>query len=283
MKEREPFSALMCVYEKDDPRWFAAAFESIQNQTEKPDEILLVVDGPVPERLDREIFRFAEACTVIRLPENRGHGEARRVALEACQHDLAAWMDSDDLSVPTRFEQQLAAFAEDSSLSAVGGQIAEFSENPETITGYRVVRQEHDAILSDLKLRCPMNQVTVMLRRSHAQRAGGYQDWYCNEDYYLWLRMALAGQKFRNLPQVLVKVRTSPEMYRRRGGWKYFCSEAKLQRFMRKHGIIGPIRCGINLGKRAVVQLLLPAGFRRWLFQKFARKAEAEWKDKQKE
>ena len=282
MNERLTFSALMCVCGKDDPNWFAAALESILNQTRTPDEILLVVDGPVPERLDRVISQCEDHCTVIRLRENRGHGEARRIALEACRTELAAWMDADDLSLHDRFARQLAVFEEDPTVSAVGGMIAEFEEDPEKILGLRMVKQNHEEILKDMKIRCPMNQVTVMLRKSHVRQAGGYQDWYCNEDYYLWLRMALAGQKFRNLPDVLVKVRTNREMYRRRGGWKYFVSEAKLQRFMCKSGIIGPIRFGINLGKRAPVQLLLPGTIRRMVFRRFARKAGTEWTDRPK-
>ena len=283
MKEVLRFSVLMCVYGADNPDWFSAAFESIRNQSRNPDEILLVVDGPVPEMLDRVIRSYEKDCTVIRLPENRGHGEARRIALEACRTELAAWMDADDISLPNRFARQLAVFEEDPTVSAVGGMIAEFEEDPQKILGLRVVKQTHEKILKDMKIRCPMNQVTVMLRKSHVQQAGGYQDRYCNEDYFLWLRMALAGQRFRNLPDVLVKVRTGPEMYRRRAGWKYFKSEAWLQRFMLKNKIIGPIRCGINLGKRALVQLLLPGSIRRWVFRRFARKAGTEWTDRVKQ
>jgi hypothetical protein len=35
-----------------------------------------------------------------------------------------------------------------------------------------------------------MNQVSVMFKKSFAETAGGYIDWFCEEDYYLWIRIA---------------------------------------------------------------------------------------------
>lgn len=44
------FSVCMSVYERDRAEYFGIAVESIYHrQTLKPDEIVLVVDGPVPE------------------------------------------------------------------------------------------------------------------------------------------------------------------------------------------------------------------------------------------
>ena len=69
--------------------------------------------------------------------------------------------------------------------------------------------------------------MTVMFRKDKILSVGNYIDWHYNEDYYLWIRLFLAGCQFANLPEVLVNVRVGKEMYQRRGGWKYFLSEAK--------------------------------------------------------
>lgn len=277
---KTPFSVMLCVYAGDDPVWFRAAFDSIWNQTVRPSEIVLTVDGPVPETLAREIRRCEEnpACRVVRLEKNVGHGRARAAALARCRFPLVALMDADDLSLPDRFEKQLEAFAYEPELSAVGGQIGEFTRSPGEILGRRLVREEHDGILQDMKKRCPMNQVTVMLKKEPVLAAGGYRDWYCNEDYDLWIRMALSGCRFRNLPDTLVLVRTGENMYRRRGGWRYFSSEAALQIALRRNGIIGPVRCLWNLALRFAVQLLMPGKLRGRIFRKFARKAEKHGK-----
>lgn len=268
------FSVLMCVYSGDDPRWFSTAVDSVLNQTAKPDELVLVVDGPVPEALDTEIVRYEAdpVIHVIRLPENVGHGEARRTGLGACTYDLVAVMDADDISTPDRFEKQLSAFTNDPALAVVGGIITEFVDTPENAVGCREVFLTDTEIKQDIKKRCPMNLVTVMFRKILVEQAGGFVDWYCEEDYYLWLRMAQANMKFANIPDNLVYVRVGREMYQRRGGMKYFKSEARLQNYMLKHGLIGFGTYVVNVAKRLIVQVLLPNKLRSWVFQKFARK-----------
>lgn len=203
----------------------------------------------------------------IRLPVNRGHAAARQASLDGCTNELAALMDSDDLSLPDRFEKQLRAFAEQSDADVVGGQITEFVGEPTHIVGRRVVPETDAEIRAYMQKRCPMNQVSVMLKRSSAARAGGYIDWYCEEDYYLWLRMAEQGAKFANLPDTLVNVRIGSEMSARRGGWKYFRSEAKLQAYMLKKKVISPIRFLYNVGLRFGGEIVLPNSLRMKAFR----------------
>lgn len=269
------FSVSMCVYGKDNPEWFRTAVDSILNQTRKPDEVILVVDGPVPQELDNIIKGFEQNSIfkVIRLPENKGHGEARRVGLSHCTNELVALMDADDISAADRFEKQLALFESDPELTVVGGNITEFVGTPDNIVEARVVKSDDASIKEDMKKRCPMNQVTVMFKKSRVDSVGGYIDWYCEEDTYLWLRLFLDGAKFANLSDYLVNVRIGKEMYQRRGGTKYFLSEAKLQKYMLDNKVIGVDRFLVNVGERLVVQVLLPNKVRSWVFKKFARKS----------
>ena len=57
-----PFSVAMSVYGKDNAEWFDAALASIVNQTVKPTEIVLVVDGPIPESIQRVIDKYTNIC-----------------------------------------------------------------------------------------------------------------------------------------------------------------------------------------------------------------------------
>lgn len=272
MSHREQFSVSMCVYCGDDPQNFSKAVDSVLNQSVPPDEVVLVVDGPVPPAIDEVIGKFGvqENFKIVRLTENRGHGVARRTGLEHCTHSLVALMDADDICVFDRFEKQLAAFEVNPKASIVGGQIMEFVDRLENVVGYRTVPLTDSQIREYLKIRCPMNQVTVMFRKEDVISVGGYQDWYCNEDYYLWVRMYLAGMQFVNVPEILVQVRVGEDMYRRRGGWRYFTSEARLQHYMLRHHVIGFSRYFVNVGKRMMVQLM-PNRVRGWIFRKFAR------------
>lgn len=268
------FSVAMCVYGKDSPKYFKNAVDSILNQTCKPDEVVLVIDGPVPENLCNAISEY-DKLTIFKLvwlKENQGHGNARRIALENCSCELVALMDADDISVVNRFEKQIKMFRNNHNLDIVGGNISEFIDIPINIVGNRIVPQTDKDIKKYIKKRCPMNQVTVMCRKSSVQMAGGYQDWYCNEDYYLWLRMYLHKMNFANLNEILVNVRVGEEMYQRRGGWQYFKSEAKLQNFMFEKKIILMSRYIYNVAIRFIVQVLMPNKIRGWIFKTFARK-----------
>ena len=269
----EKYSVSMCVYKNDNPEHFKLAVDSILNQTCKPDEVVLVVDGPVTETLD-EIINNCEKTNVfnvIRLTENLGHGNARRSGLENCKNELVALMDADDISVPDRFEKQLSVFENDKKVSVVGGNISEFIDNPKNIVGRRIVPQNDSDIKAYMGKRCPMNQVTVMFKKSHVNNVGGYIDWYCEEDYYLWIRLALKGYKFANINETLVNVRVGKEMYSRRGGIKYFKSEANLQRYMLRKKMITFPRHLINVTERLIIQVLMPNKLRGFVFRKFAR------------
>ena len=267
------FSVSMCVYGKDNPAHFNDAVNSVLKQTVAPSEVVLVVDGPVPQELDSVIKKFEsnQIFNVIRLPQNMGHGIARRTGLDNCKYDFVALMDADDLSVRNRFELQLQEFEKNSNLDIVGGNITEFVDNPENIVGKRIVPETDTQIKAYLKKRCPMNQVTVMFKKASVQKVGGYIDWYCDEDYYLWNRMFLAKMTFANVPEILVNVRVGKDMYQRRGSWKYFKSEAKLQWFMFKNKVISLPLFIHNVAIRFCFQVFMPNWLRGLMFQKFAR------------
>ena len=268
------FSVSMCVYGGDDPNWFETAVESILDQTVPPTEVVLVVDGPVPNETDAVIKKYEanSIFNIIRFKENQGHGNARRAGLSACTNELVALMDADDISVSDRFEKQLAAFEKDAELDIVGGNISEFICSADNIVAKREVPASDSDIKDYMKKRCPMNQMTVMFKKASVENVGGYIDWYCDEDYYLWLRMALADMKFFNISDTLVNVRVGEDMYRRRGGKRYFQSEARLQKFMLEKKIINRSTYASNVTKRFIVQVLLPNKLRGVVFKKFARK-----------
>ena len=272
---RVPFSAVISVYKNDDPVNFELALQSItRDQTEKPNEVVLIVDGPIPDDLSSVVDRFdAEDSTirVVRLPENKGLGMAMRLAVELCSNELIARMDSDDYSEPTRFAQQLHAFEEHPELDVVGGDIAEFIGDISNTVGRRVVPTDDAAIKHYMKTRCGMNHVTVMFKKSAVLRAGNYKDWFWNEDYYLWIRMQENNSTFGNTGTVLVKVRSGEDMYQRRGGKKYFQSEKKLQNYMLEHKMINRGTYCMNVLKRWLVQIVLPNKLRGWVFRTFAR------------
>lgn len=267
------FSVLICVYKNDNSKYFKEALDSIYNQSLKPSEIVLVIDGYIPRETEEVISSFSgvSILKIVRLKENMGHGIARRMGIEACSNDIIALMDADDISVKTRFEKQIPLFVANSSLSVLGSNIDEFEENIHSVIAVRKVPETNEKIKEYLKKRCPFNQMTVCIRKNMVQQVGGYLDWYHNEDYYLWIRLHEKGFQFKNLNESLVKMRVSNELYKRRGGKKYFFSEYRLQKYMLNKRIINNFEFLDNVIKRFVLQILVPNNLRAILFKKFAR------------
>jgi glycosyltransferase involved in cell wall biosynthesis len=271
------FSIITSIYRNDKPEYVKVALDSmLVNQSLKPNEIVLVQDGPVAYELSRLLIEYREKygdiLNIIRLEKNEGLGNALKIGVENAQYDIIARMDSDDICLPDRFEKQLAYLDAHPEVDIVGGQITEFIDTPDNIIGRRDVPLTNDKIYRYMKSRCALNHMTVLFRKEAIIKVGNYQDWFWNEDYYLWVRMMMARCRFANIPDVVVNVRSGADMYARRGGKKYFDSEIGIKKLMLKEGMITKWEYIVNYVQRFIIQLVLPNSIRGWVFRTFARK-----------
>ena len=271
------FSVCISVYKNDKPEYVRIALDSmLVNQSVKPAEIVLVQDGPVPvglsELLSENEANYGELMHIIRLEKNGGLGNALRLGVENAKYDICARMDSDDIAMPDRFEKQLAYMEAHPECDIVGGQITEFIDSPDNIVGKREVPCDNEAIYQYMRSRCALNHPTVMFKKKAVLDAGNYQDWFWNEDYYMWIRMMEQGSVFANLSDVLVNMRSGLDQYGRRGGKKYFDSEIGIKKLMLEKGMINRKEYVVNYIQRFIIQLMLPNSVRGWVFRTFARK-----------
>lgn len=272
--EEKKISVLMSVYKNDIAQNVRTAVESIINQTYRPSQVVIVVDGPIPDETTKTLEELKELYSEVEiypLEQNVGLGNALKEGMTHCVNEIVARMDSDDIAVEDRFEKQIKKFEEDSELSIVGSNIAEFIGDKDNVVSIRSVPEKHEDICKYLKKRCPFNHMTVMFKKSEVEKAGGYLHWFYNEDSYLWARMYLAGCKFANIPENLVYARINEATFQRRGGYKYYKSERDLFKFMYKNKIIGWGEYQKAKAIRFVVQVLMTNKTRQWFFKKFAR------------
>lgn len=267
----EKYSVLMSLYKKEHPEYLRLALDSMINQTVEPDEIVLVEDGPLTDELYAVIDEYKEVLHIVKNEKNLGLGLALNKGLSACKNEFVARMDTDDISMPARCEMQLKHFEMHPETTILGGQIEEFISSSSEVVGRRVVPENDEEIKKYMKKRCPFNHMTVMFKKSEVIKAGSYQDWFSNEDYDLWIRLALKGAHFENLPEVLVQARVGLEMYERRGGKRYYESEKQIQRFMYKTKLIDKRLYIMNCMKRFIVEIVLPNKIRGIVFRLFAR------------
>lgn len=266
-------SILMSVYGKEKVEYLKPALQSLYEQKRVPEEVILVKDGPLTEELENVIEEFVQTrkgFTVISLPEPVQLGRALQEGLKYCSQELIARMDSDDISLPMRFEIQSTFMETHPDVDVLGGWIEEFSDDG-TKCGVRQTPETLEDIRSYLKFRNPMNHVTVMFRKASVLEAGGYQHVPGFEDYDLWTRMLQQGKIFQNLPEIFVEVRTNPDMYGRRGGMAYFKRNAAFRKKQYKRKVINLVEYLLSLGIAFFVAIQ-PIGLRKLLYQKILRK-----------
>lgn len=275
MENHEAYSVLMSVYRKENPEYLRQAIESIQAQTLPANDFVLVCDGPLNEPLDSVIAKkqqeMGTTLNVIRLAKNGGLGNALNEGIKHCKNELVARMDSDDIAYPDRCEKQINVFNIHPEVSICSGAVEEFTTDPEIVDTRRVPPETNAEIVEFAKKRNPFNHPCVMYKKSAVEAAGSYQDFYLLEDYYLWLRMLMAGYQGYNIQEPLLHMRAGSDMYLRRAGWKYAKTQAKLFKFMRDSGFIGNgqyIQSCVIRSESA----LAPNWLRKLVFEKVLRK-----------
>ena len=273
----EKFSVLMSVYKNDDPAFLKDALESIyEGQTRKPDEIIVVFDGPITLDLHRVLdeFRSGKEDVVNYFPQevNKGLGEALRIGTEQCTGDYIFRMDSDDVSDPRRFEKQIEFVKQHPEIDVVGTDIAEFIQSPdEENKRVRMCPANHDDIVRMGKKRNPMNHVSVCMKKSAVLKAGGYQTLLLLEDYYLWLNMIADGCKLANINESLVYVRVGNGFDSKRGSKERIAGWKVLQNFMLEHGMITKTEAWMNM-VYIWGFVKTPAWLKKLIYQKLLRK-----------
>lgn len=216
------YSVLMTVYKNDNPIYFKLAVDSMINQTVKPDEIVLVKDGKITKELQSVIDKAKEKYKKIievDLEKNMGLGLALNEGIKKCKNDLIARMDSDDISVENRCEQQLEMFKKNKKLDIVGCPVLEFVDDVSNIVGKRDVPLTNDEIYKYAKRRDPFNHPTVMYRKKSVLFVGGYGNYRKNQDTDLWIKMLYNKCKCANCKEYLLYFRFDDNTYKKRKSW----------------------------------------------------------------
>lgn len=225
LKVNKKYSVLMSLYDKENPSWFVDSLMSMIKQTVQPSEIIIVLDGPITGSLQAEVNRFKEAypemIKIIPLKNNIGLGKALDEGLKHCSYDLVARMDTDDISLPSRCEEQLKKFEKEEDLSIVGTYINEFYDEPDNIISSRQVPTTQKDIKEFIKRRSPFNHPTVMFKKNDVINCGGYGKLRRKQDLDLFSRMINSGYKGSNIDKSLVLFRSNEENFKRRKSWSY--------------------------------------------------------------
>ena len=216
----------MSIYHKEKAEYFNKAMQSIwDEQTIKPNEIVLVQDGKLTEELYSSIKYWQEKLgntfKTIPLEKNVGLGDALNTGLKECSYELIARMDTDDISTPQRFEKQIDFLEKNKNIDVVGTYIREIDENENVVKELVKFPLTHEELKTFFSKRDPLAHPTTMFRKSYFEKAGSYRsDLHLAEDTLLWYYGFINDCKFANIDYIGLNFRRTTDFYKRRGDIK---------------------------------------------------------------
>lgn len=208
MKDRQPVvSVIMSVY-REKEEWIMESVKSILNQTYSDFEFIIINDNPScveysnilnkVEKLDKRIRTYSN-------DKNMGVAYSMNRAIKMAKGKYVAKMDADDISLPTRFEEQLAYMERHTDIAILGTQIKMFGQKDK----YWINLSSPDAIKAKMFFKCCIAHPSAMYRIDMLRENNlFYNEQYRSTlDYDLWSR-ALLHVKMANLNKVLLLYRT---------------------------------------------------------------------------
>lgn len=200
-------SVIMPVYNSE--RYLKEAIESILNQTFQDFEFLIFDDGSTDnskeiikeyvDKDDRIVPFFSEVNCGYVVHLNKG--------IELAKGEFIARMDSDDISLPTRFEKQISRLKEVGNIGIIGSSTITIDKyGKKNRTDYR--ESDPDLLRWYTFFFNPFSHPTVMIRKGVFEEVGFYdEDKLPSEDRDLWTRVALTQFTFCNLKDPLLLYR----------------------------------------------------------------------------
>lgn len=184
-------SVILTAYNAE--KYIAQAIESIINQTYKDWELIIADDAST----DNTCGIIKDCCSVapahvsfLRFPKNEGHTKALNRCLRMTKGDHIAWMDADDISEPTRFENQLKCFTNNTGIVTTHGisidENGKRKKDPYTDNFQRRTQLEINMHLdSDAWVMMP----SMMFKREVVDKIGGFdEECYFSQDTNFFVR-----------------------------------------------------------------------------------------------
>ena len=218
-------AVIMSLYKSDELKFVKLAIESVLSQTFRDFDYYIQYDGFVQKNVDDYLSSIKDdRVHISRRVENKGLAYSLNELLAVVmpmQYDFIARMDADDISMPERFEKQIAFMDTHPETECLGTWAIEIKSDGSEY--YRKQMPEtHEGCWNQFMIRDCLIHPTVMFRRSYIVKAGVYSlDTYFGEDTMMWAQGFSAGCKFANVPEYLFKFRLNDDFFNRRRGWKH--------------------------------------------------------------
>lgn len=212
-------SVIIPVYNAE--KYIAATIESVLAQTHKNFEILIIDDGS-PDRSIQVCQQFNDPRIKIIHQANRGLPGARNTGIRHAQGDYLAFLDADDIWLPTKLEKHVNHL-DNSPTVGISFCYSAFINEEGNPTGlYQKPRKLYDITPSYVLCRNPVgNGSAAVIRREVFQGIqfqddmhGTVENYYFDErlrraeDIECWLRISIQTHwRHEGIPEVLTLYR----------------------------------------------------------------------------
>lgn len=200
-------SVIMPVW--NSQQYLTEAVESVLAQTFKDFELIALDDGSTDTSLEI-LQKFENQDSRIRVisGEHQGYSPLLNKGLSLAQGEYIARMDSDDVCLPNRFEEQVHFLNKNPDYVAVGSQAIRIDPEGDAIAQMEFPTDHNTIDQSQIAGRGKIMHPASMIRTEALLKINGYRpEFEPGEDFDLFIRLAEVG-KLANLSQPLLKYRT---------------------------------------------------------------------------
>lgn len=214
-------AVLMSVYDGDQLQYFKEAVDSVLEQTYPEVDLYIYADAvSKPELIDYiKILENNKKVFIKKGEFRKGLAFGLNMLLEEIKYKnygYLARMDSDDISLKDRLQNQVDFLNSNIDIAVVGGNCIEISCDGKPLF-QKKMPETHEEIIKSIIKRCPFIHPAVMFRGRIIQDIKYDNTLMNTQDYYLWVDLTAKGYKFHNLQEFLLKFRVSNDFYNRRG------------------------------------------------------------------
>jgi glycosyltransferase EpsE len=216
MLSNKKVSVIMGVYNCDDT--LEEAINSILKQTYANWELIVCDDSSTDNTyaiLQKYKKRYPDKIILLRNVENCKLAYTLNHCLKYVNGYYIARMDGDDISLPDRFEKQVAYLEQNPNVDLVGTSMQRFDGKNLADVLYAVEKPDKYT----LKDRTPFNHATIMTYKYVYDELNGYTVATRTErveDYDLWFRFFNKGFQGANITKPLYLVRENENAIKRR-------------------------------------------------------------------
>lgn len=198
--EKKNISVSVIIPTFNSEQFILNALECVNNQTVKPDEIIIVDDGSNDGTVkiveDYMVRNGDKVKIILEKQENAGAGAARNRALALANGDWISFLDSDDTWHEDKISKVLAVIRNkpDVDIIAHEGIITDIESGKRRVTRYFNVFDPNKALFPQLYWSNFLVTSSLTIKKELLDSSGNFDTSLKNgQDYDLWLRLAKKG------------------------------------------------------------------------------------------